>query len=94
MTNTMKEKCIIVIKKDKNLKSHMIVCEDMEISKEIYGSAEKREATFIKRKNKWKIAGMFDDFFECPSCGYKIPNFRVLEDNWQGCPCCLKPLSI
>lgn len=93
-SNIIKEKCVIIIKKDKNLKPHMIVCEDMELSKEIYNSAEKREATFIKRKNEWKVAGMFDDFFECPACGYKIPNIRVLEDNWQGCPCCLKPLNI
>ena len=52
------------------------------------------EATFIKRKAEWEVVGMFDDFFKCPRCGYKIPASRVIEDNWKGCPCCLKPLDI
>ena len=93
-TNIMKNKCVIVVEKDKNLKPHLTVFEDMELSKEMCGSVEKREATFIKRKNEWEVTGIFDDFFKCPVCGYKIPADRVLEDNWQGCPCCLKPLNI
>lgn len=48
-SNIIKEKCVLIIKKDRNLKPHMIICEDMELAKELFGSAEKREVIFYKR---------------------------------------------
>ena len=50
----IKEKCVVVVEKDRNRKPHIIVCEDMELAKELFGSVEKREATFYKRKKSTK----------------------------------------
>lgn len=40
-----------------------------------------------KRKTgRWKIAGAFDDFYQCPECGYMWPIFSTIE--WKCCPIC------
>lgn len=40
-----------------------------------------------KRKSgRWKIAGAFDDFYQCPECGEMWPIFSTIE--WKCCPIC------
>lgn len=40
-----------------------------------------------KRKTgRWKIAGAFDDFCQCPECGNMWPIFSTIE--WAFCPVC------
>lgn len=72
----------------------------MEIAKEIvYGDQDDDKVVDIinsipaadvepKRKTgRWKIAGAFDDFYQCPECGEMWPIFRTIE--WKCCPICV-----
>ena len=52
MKKEPKEMCVVVITYDRNRKPHMVVCENMDIAKELYGSAEKRQAKFIRQTDK------------------------------------------
>lgn len=52
-------------------------------------AVEKIPAADVEPKRKsgrWKIAGAFDDFYQCPGCGEMWPIFSTIE--WKCCPIC------
>ena len=53
--------------------------------------SELREFLNTKREPKktakeWKVAGIFDDFSQCPECGNMWPMLSTIE--WAYCPVC------
>ena len=55
----------------------------------VYALIERQPAADVEPKRKtgrWKIAGAFDDFFQCPECGNMWPIFSAIE--WAFCPVC------
>lgn len=46
-----KEQIVLVEQRDRNGKLHYIAVENMELAKKLYGSANKRQLTFIKENN-------------------------------------------
>lgn len=38
------------------------------------------------RHGRWKVAGAFDDFSQCPECGNMWPMLSTVE--WAYCPVC------
>lgn len=55
----------------------------------VYALIERQPAADVELKRKsgrWIIAGVFDDFYQCPGCGEMWPIFSTIE--WKCCPIC------
>lgn len=60
------------------------ICNIQDMFDDALALLEEQETK--KTAKEWKIAGVFDDFSQCPECGNMWPIFSTIE--WAYCPVC------